>query len=223
MKSKRVVLERHISRFPDFESFAKSSLCPCPWRGESDATCRAMFHTIYRIPENTETPQRLAPYHYAGCNRAALHLWKIEDHISRNLPVDLASDEILSMFSTPMPRRGLEFSLRRDWFVGRLPTSPEVRANTILIIRATLAGDVAFEVIPPAEKYQPRVPDPPGFEWSGLQVVHRFTARLIWDALLGVQETFRMWLPEEPYVAATIEGDSTRTVLMPLDLSRPSG
>jgi len=219
MKSKRVVLERHISRFPDFENFAKSSLCPCPWRGENDATCQAFFHTIYRIPENGQTPQRLAAYHFAGINRHALHLWCREDYLPDGMTVAQADERTLDKLSSLLPRLGLEMVLARDPLVEILPENPKARARHMLVFRATLAGDVAWHLARPLEDHpDSHEPIPPEFTWSDYQVVHALNGRLLWNALLGIGATFHMWLPEDPYRPVTIEGDSTRALIMPMRL-----
>lgn len=217
--SKRVVLERHIPHFPDFESFAKSSLCPCPWRGENDATCQALFHTVYRIPQNRNTPQRLRAYHFASVNRPAVHFWCREDYLPVGVPVEEADESTLDTLSNIQPRLGLELALARDPLLEILPQNPKVRARHILLFRYSLAGDVAWHLVKPIEdKPDEYEPIPSEFAWSDYQVVHGLNGRLLWNALQGVRDQFKMWLPEDPHRPITIEGGSTRALFMGMRL-----
>jgi len=210
---------KNTSHFPDFAKYAKQGLCPCPWRGEDDSTCRPMFHTVYRIPDNGQTPARLAGYHFIAVNRHTMHLWRRDEYTPQGMTVG-EDKNILGSLSGIPPRMGLEVVLARDSILGSLP--PEVlsfrksKTSSFIAFRLTYAGDVAWHVITYPENAYRWQPLPPEFEESDRQVVHRLGARLVRDALLGVGLTFRMWLPEDPCGTITIEGDSARTLIAPM-------
>jgi hypothetical protein len=211
---------KNTSHFPDFAKYAKQGLCPCPWRGEDDSTCRPMFHTVYRIPDNGQTPARLAGYHFIAVNRHTMHLWRRDEYTPQGMTVG-EDKEILESLSGIPPRMGLEVLLARDSILDSLP--PDVlsfrKGKTIHVVafRLTYAGDFAWHILTSLDGNSYRLPPlPPGFEEPDGQVVHKLSAKLLRDALLGVGLTFRMWLPEDPYGVITIEGDSTRTLIAPV-------
>lgn len=221
-------METTFNVAPDYARFAKGGLCPCTWKGEQDNSCNALRHTIYRIPTNGQTPHRLALFHFACTSGIVLHLWRREHHIPQDARVEQADERILSMFDGIQPRVGLEAEWSRDEIVLALPAAKTVRAKVVVAFRLRYAGEKAWEIVEGAEDpHDPRPPArravkyeyPASFATDPSHVVTFLNGQLLWNALQGVDATFRMWIPEDPLHHVTIEGDGLRAILSAMRLS----
>ncbi len=202
---------------PDYARFANLALCPCPWKGENDATCKALVHTIYRFPANGGIPGRLRGFDYAGTNGHALHLWRREDHLPKPGKTLEATEQILEMFAHVVPREGLEITLERDAILEALPANAKVRARHMLAFRATYAGEAEWALIKPREDDPEHHEElPPQFQRTAMQTVHCLSARLIFNAFQGMGPILRMWLPMEYGRPVTLEGEGSRAIIMPM-------
>lgn len=202
---------------PDYARFATLALCPCPWKGENDNTCRALVHTIYRFPANGDVPGRLRGFDYAATNGHVLHLWRREDHLPDPGRTEDATERILETFASLLPQEGLEITVDRDAILEVLPTNGKVRARHMVAFRATYAGDAEWALIKPLEDAPDRHEElPPQFQRTAVQTFHCLSARLIWNAFQGMGPILRMWLPMDYGKPSTLEGEGTRAMIMPM-------
>jgi len=202
---------------PDYMRFANLGLCPCPWKGETDRTCRPLIHTIYRFPANGDVPGRLQGFHYAATNGQALHLWRRDHHLPEVGKTQDATERELEMFSSVLPREGIEIMVERDPILQVLPTNAKVRAAHIVAFRASYAGDAEWTLLKPLQD-NPLLHEelPPQFQRTAMQTLHCLSARLVWNAFQGTGPTLRMWLPMEYGRPVTLEGEGTRALVMPM-------